>query len=322
MSSSKEPLAPIFSIVVPVYQNELNLEDTIPELLQLQSDIGDLSLELVLVDDGSSDRSWELMQKWHRQAPQQIRLVKLVKNFGQIAAIQAGLQFARGNCVGIISADLQDPPELFLEMIQHWKEGWPLVVAERKNREEGILHRSISGLYWRLVNRYAVKGFPIGGFDFCLLDRKVVDEINKIKEKNSMIFVLIFSLGFPHKRVHFTRRIRKAGKSQWSLTKKIKLFVDTFISFSYVPLRLISALGLTTAVLSFMVAFFFIYRRLVHEHPVPGWTSLVVLTSFFGGMILLTLGIIGEYLWRVLEEVRRRPLYLVDQIIENPPQHD
>ena len=183
------------SIVVPVYQNENNIESTIIELLSLAKEIRDADLELVLVNDGSTDGSLKVIREAMEKAPQAITLVNFTKNFGQNTAIREGLKVATGDCVGIISADLQDPPELFLEMFDHWKSGFKLVIAERTGRDESLAQAFVSGFYWRMVSHFAIEGFPKGGFDFCLLDRQVVGDLNKIGEKH-IHFSLIFWLGY------------------------------------------------------------------------------------------------------------------------------
>ncbi|MBG30305.1 MAG: glycosyltransferase [Opitutae bacterium] len=303
----------VFSIVVPVFQNERNLESTIPTLLELQKKLPGYELELVFVDDGSKDGSHDILMKYHQLNPEMIRVVKLVKNFGQIIAIQAGLANARGDCVGIISADLQDPPEIFQEMIAAWENGHKLVIAERKDRQENFFRVFVSNLYWKIVRIMAVKDYPTGGFDFCLVDRDVVEIVNQVKEKNSHIFVLIFSLGYSYHSIGYVRQKRIGGKSQWTLSKKIQLSIDTLVNFSYVPLRFISYLGLAISFLSccygLTVLIFWIFKG----NPVEGWTTITILLSGLSGLILLTLGIIGEYLWRLFDTVKDRPIYIIEK---------
>ncbi len=305
----------LFSIVIPVYENEENIEDTIRTLMQLAQQLPHYDLELVFVNDGSKDNSYALLKKYQQQYPQNIVLVNLTRNFGQTPAIRQGLRQASGNCVGIISADLQDPPELFLEMIRHWEHGHKLVIAERTGREEGKSHSFISGLYWYIVRKYAVAGFPPGGFDFCLMDRQICDTINQIGEKNTSIFPLIFWLGYDHVIIPYTRKLRAKGKSQWTLAKKVMLTVNTFINFTYLPVRFMTVAGLTTSLLAFVYSVFILLRRLIYGVQVEGWTTIVMLNSILGGMILFSLGIIGEYLWRLLDEARQRPESIVDEVV-------
>lgn len=305
----------VFSIVVPVYQNELNLEETVSVLLGLSSRLPGYELELIFVNDGSTDRSSQLLRQLQGRHPEQLVVVELTRNFGQTPAIREGLRVARGDCIGIISADLQDPPELFVEMIARWERGVKLVVAERESREEGILHSFVSGLYWRMVSRYAVAGFPVGGFDFCLLDQQVRDDLNRIGEKNTSIFPLIFWLGYGHDILPYTRRRRSRGRSQWTFSKKLMLTVNTFINFTYLPVKFMTVLGMFTSLAALGYSGFVLLRWLLWGTEVAGWATIVMLVSMLGGLILLSLGIIGEYLWRILDEARRRPAAVVDEVV-------
>jgi len=305
----------LFSIIIPVYQNEANLDETINTLLKLENKLPDYNIELILVNDGSTDNSFSILHEYHKLYPKNITIVNFTRNFGQTPAIRQGLKVANGNCVGIISADLQDPPELFIEMIKQWENGTKLVIAERKKREENFIHQYISGLYWKIVNKYAVKNFPKGGFDFCLLDKQVKDDLNKIGEKNTSIFPLIFWLGYSNKIISYTRRKRKKGVSQWTFSKKLQLTINTFINFTYVPVKFISFMGITISFFTFLYTSFLLVRWFFYGSTVQGWTSIALLISIFGGLILLSLGIVGEYLWRILDESRQRPSTIIDEII-------
>lgn len=312
----------LFSIIVPVYQNEVNLDDTIPKLIEMEKELPGYNLELIFVDDGSTDRSYELLVKYYNLHRKKIKVVKLTKNFGQSPATQVGLKEANGDCIGIISADLQDPYELFIEMIKKWEAGAKLVIAERTDRRENVKHRFISSLYWKMVNKFALKDFPLGGFDFCLMDAQVKDDLNKINEKNTSIFPLIFWLGYKFEIIPYTRETREHGISQWTLAKKIRLTLDTFVGFTYLPIRIISIAGLSLAFLSFLFAFITFIRWFSFKSTVPGWTTLALLFSFLGGMILLSLGIIGEYLWRILDEARERPCYVIDKVLTDEKEDE
>lgn len=305
---------PIFSIVVPVYQNEPNLNETIPALLEIGKRLAGYELELVFVDDGSTDFSYQILLDFQRAHSEQITLVKLTRNFGQNPAILEGLRVARGSCVGIISADLQDPPDIFLRMIERWEKGAKLVVAERESREEGFFGSFVSNMYWGIVSHYAVPGFPKGGFDFCLFDHQVRADLVRLGEKNSPIFPLVFWLGYDYDSIPYTRRSRTKGKSQWTLSKKIKITVDTFISFTYLPVRFVTVLGLIASALSLLYTVVVFVRWLGWGIEVAGWATIVMLVSMLGGLILFSLGIIGEYLWRILDETRSRPGAVVDEV--------
>jgi len=303
-----------FSIVVPVYYNELNLPDTIPQLLSLEDKLDGCRLELIFVDDGSKDRSLEILLDYRKRFPKQIKVVKLTRNFGTMAALQAGLTVATGDCVGVIAADLQDPPELFLEMIRHWEQGVKAIFAVRSDREESLLQKSLSNLYYAFINRFAVPGYPPGGFDFFLVDRQVIEDVNKIHEKNTNLMTLIFWLGYQAVFIPYVRRKRTKGKSRWTLGKKVKLFVDTFVSFSYFPIRLFSVLGIIYAFLSFTYGVVIFVSWLTFGIPVQGWVPMMLVLTFTAGLQMTLLGILGEYLWRTLDESRGRPLFVIDTV--------
>lgn len=302
-----------FSIVVPVYYNELNLPHTIPRLKELQQLLPEFELEFIFVDDGSKDSSLSILLE-ERQKDLRIKVVKLSRNFGSMSAIQAGLLQATGDCVGIIAADLQDPPELFAEMIGKWKSGKKVVLATRSDRDESMSQKAFSNSYYFLLEKLALKGYPKGGFDFVLIDKQVVNELTHIEEKNTNIMSLIYWLGHDQELIPYVRQQRKLGKSRWTMSKKIKLFVDSFVSFSYSPIRFMSIIGFITAMLSFLYGIFVVLGTLFGFIELQGWTTIIALITFLLGIIMIMLGIIGEYMWRILDESRKRPPYIVDKV--------
>ncbi|HEX8847931.1 MAG TPA: glycosyltransferase family 2 protein [Gemmatimonadaceae bacterium] len=302
------------SIVVPVYYNELNLPDTIPQLLALEEKLPGFRLQLVFVDDGSRDASLAVLREHQAREPERITVVKLTRNFGSMAAINAGLTVAIGDCVGMIAADLQDPPELFLEMVDHWLRGAKAVFAVRADREEPLAQKFFSNSYYALMRRFALPEYPAGGFDFFLIDRQVVAEIVRIREKNTNLMSLIFWLGFKPVAIPYVRRARQKGVSRWTLGKKIKLFIDSFVAFSYAPIRGLSALGLLVAGAAFVYGAYVFYSWAVHHIPVKGYAPVVILLAFTAGIQMVMLGVLGEYLWRTLDETRRRPPFVIDEI--------
>lgn len=304
------------SIIVPVYQNAQNLETTLPALLSIQDLIPHYRVELIFVDDGSTDDSYPVLLKYRSLHKKKIKVIKLTKNFGQMAAIQAGLRMADGDCAGIISADLQDPPELFVEMIKKWEKGAKLVVAERD-----FTRPIFSKYYWKMVSKYAVKGFPEGGVDLCLVDKQIVHDVNAMCEKNTHIFIFMFNLGYKVEVIPFTRQHRKAGKSQWTFSKKVKLFIDTFVSFSYLPVQLITTLGFAIWGTSVLFALAVAGTK-IFGAKYEGWVAVALLVSFFAGLTILILGIIAEYLWRILDEIRKRPNYVIDKIHDHKQESE
>jgi dolichol-phosphate mannosyltransferase len=306
-----------FSVVVPVYFNESNLPETIPQLLSLEAQLPGYRLELVFVDDGSGDDSLDLLLKHQSQRPETIKVVKLTRNFGSMAAIQAGLTVATGDCVGMISADLQDPPELFLEMLKYWEKGLTKAVfAVRQDREEHAIQKFLSNRYYALIRQFALEGYPNGGFDFFLIDRQIVNDLNHIQEKNINLMTLIYWLGYKPVMIPYIRRQRTKGKSRWTLSKKIKLFVDTFVAFSFFPIRILSLIGFLVALGSFLYGAFVLFYWFFYGIEVRGWVPTIVVLSFTSGIQMAMLGVLGEYLWRTLDEIRNRPPFVIDTIYE------
>lgn len=302
-----------FSIVVPIYYNESNIPHTIPELKKLENFLPGYNLEFIFVDDGSGDNSFQLLLE-ERKKDDRIKIIKLSKNFGAMCAIQAGISFTTGDCIGIINADIQDPPELFVEMVKKWEKGSKIVIATRKDREDSFLQKLFSNLFYFLMASFAIKDYPKGGFDFVLFDKQIATEINRISEKNTNIMSLIFWLGYKKSFIYYVRKKRIYGKSKWTLSKKVKLFIDSFIAFSYAPIRFISFFGLITACMSFLYGAYTIIDSILGKIPVQGFTTLIAVITFLLGLIMVMLGIIGEYLWRILDETRKRPSYIVDEI--------
>ncbi len=311
-------MAKTFSIVVPVFQNEANLPDTVPKLLALGQALPAYQLELVFVDDGSRDRSFEILTDFAKRYPSAIKVIKLARNFGQTPAIQAGLRHAIGDCIGIISADLQEPHELFVEMIKQWEGGAKFVMGERQAREEDTSHQMLSGIYWNLIRRFAFPDFPTMGYDFCLLDRQVAADINRINEKNSSIFVLIYWLGYRPVRLPIVRTLRDKGTSQWHLWNKISFTVDTLIGFTYLPARFITVMGFATAALCAVYLVVVLASWYYLKAAPPGWMTVIGLVTLLGALTLFALGIVSEYLLRILDEARKRPPYVVERIIDEP----
>jgi glycosyltransferase involved in cell wall biosynthesis len=307
-----------FSIIVPTCQNRSNLDTTVPRLLALADQLPEYRLELTFVDDGSTDGSREYLEQIAKQYPDRIQVVLLTRNFGQTPATQAGIRHASGDCIGIISCDLQEPCEKFVEMVRLWEQGHKYILGERVERRENAIHRAGSSIYWLIVRHFAFPDFPRMGYDFCVFDRQIAHEINAINEKNTSIFVLIYWLGHRPYRLPIVRELRSQGQSQWNLRRKIGFTVDTLIGFTYVPARTISALGLCTSVAAMVYLVVVFLRWTVLKAPTPGWMTVVGLVTVLGALNLFAVGILSEYLVRILEEARKRPPYIVDRVI-NPP---
>jgi glycosyltransferase involved in cell wall biosynthesis len=302
------------SIVIPVYYNELSLAHLFPRLLGLADANPQYNFEYVFVDDASGDNSFEILADLANRDPR-VRVVRLSRNFGSNAAILAGLHYVSGDCVAMITADLQDPPELITTMLQRWQTGKKVVLAAREARDDPLLNRLLSGAFYWLFRRLAIREMPPNGCDFALVDRKVTDMLVQIGEKNPFLVGLILWLGFDREVVYYTRQKRGLGKSRWTFGKRVKYFIDALVSFTYVPMRLVSAMGIALALAGFVWAVIVVINRILSGVPVQGWASLMTVVLVVSGVQLLTLGIFGEYLWRNFDETRKRPSFVVDQLI-------
>jgi dolichol-phosphate mannosyltransferase len=299
-----------YSIVIPI----CNEEESLPELctrLRAVMDRLDGDWEAILVDDGSTDRSFELMDA-ERRSDERFRLIGLSRSFGQQVAITAGLEHAAGDAVIIMDGDLQDPPETIPDLIARWKEGHEVVYAIRTHRAgESSFKRQSARFYYRMLNRIAEIESPVDAGDFRLLDRRALNALHAMPERNRYVRGMISWIGFRQTGVAYERHGRFAGDSKYPLKKMSGFAVDGIVGFSTVPLRLALGAGLVFSALAFVGALWALIARISGAYVVPGWTSLACVTFFFGGVQLLVLGIMGEYIARIHEEVKRRPLYVV-----------
>jgi dolichol-phosphate mannosyltransferase len=304
---------PLISVIVPVYFNAGSLP-RLAERLRAIASPADFDLEVLFVDDGSGDASWERIEQIARDWPV-ARGVRLTRNFGSQMAIAAGLREARGDAAAVLSADLQEPPELLPEMVAAWRRGATAVLAVRRSRPEGWATRAAAGAYYGTLRRLALSEMPSGGFDCFLIGRPAIDFLTENREIHVSLPGLLVWGGFPTTLVPYDRVARDEGHgdggSRWTLAKKVKYFLDAVISFSFAPLRWMSVLGAVLALLAFAYAIFLIVYKLVHGQPIQGWSSLMVALAFFSGVQLLSLGVLGEYVWRTLDAARSRKGFLV-----------
>jgi dolichol-phosphate mannosyltransferase len=306
------------SVVVPVYCNAGSL----PELHSRLSAVALLTnciFEFIFVDDGSFDNSYEVLQQI-ASSDHRVIVIKLSRNFGSNMALTAGLNYAKGDGVVMIAADLQDPPEIITEMLPHWLSRTKVVLAARRSRNDPFMTRLAASLFNKLFRKFVFKDFPENGFDCVLIDRQVVDVVLNCSEKNTHLFGLIMWAGFKSTVVHYDRLERRHGSSMWTFTKKIKYFIDAFTSFSYLPLRVASTLGVFIALCGLIYAVVVVYVGIFTDIKVEGWASLMIALLLTSGTQLVILGVIGEYIWRNLEQTRNRPLFVVDEILENQPK--
>ncbi len=306
---------PKISIIIPCYFNEENIPFTSKELIENEKNFdSDMLFEYVMVDDGSKDQTYAALLKFKAQYPDKVTLVKLAGNVGSYNAILAGMHHATGDCNVILAADLQDPPEMIPKMVEYWKKGIKFVVANRENREEGLAQKLFSNTYHRLIKKYALKNVPPGGFDLVLFDKQLREDVIKINERNTNQIYLLSWLNYDFVNIPYTRRKREIGKSRWTLQKKIKLFIDSFVSFSFAPIRLISIVGLVLGIIAFSYGVFIIISRMLGDIQVAGWSAMMVTFLFVSAFQMMALGIIGEYVWRALDAARGRPNFVIDEV--------
>ena len=300
--------------IIPCYFNEKNIPVTTNELIQNESKFNsNIEFEYILIDDGSKDNTYNELLKFKGNYPEKVKIIKLTGNFGTFNAILAGMHYSTGHCNVILTADLQDPPELIPRMIGYWENGIKLVIANREAREDPLFQRLISNFFHNTIRKYAIKSIPKGGFDLILFDEKILKEVIEINQKNSHLIYLISSLKYDFVSIPYKRKKRKFGKSKWTFSKKVKLFIDTFTSFSYLPLRVISILGLLFGLLAILYSIVIIVEYYKGEIPVEGWSTLMIVCLISSSFIMISIGIIGEYLWRALDEVRNKPNFIIDK---------
>lgn len=309
------------SIIIPVYFNEENLYPLYDSLKTEVIDKIDYECEILMINDGSEDRSWQIIEEL-AEKDKHIKGIKLSRNFGSHAAILCGLSRSSGDCAVVKAADLQEPTDLILEMVAAWESGNNVVLAVREGREEDVLKKTFANLYYRLVKRFALKKMPESGFDVYLVDRKVINVLDKLDERNSALTCQILWSGFRTKEIMYTRKARTAGKSRWTLHKKIRLVMDTLFSFSSVPISAVSYIGIGSFVGAFVWGVVEIVLKLMDVIDVEGWTTLFIFSLGSFGITMFTLGILGEYLWRTFDASRNRPPYIVEDDTDHGDYRD
>lgn len=297
------------SIVIPVYYNELNLRPLYQDIKEKIISAIDFEYEIVMVDDGSGDGSWRVICELAEE-DRNIKAIRLSRNFGSNAAGLCGLCHSTGDCAVIKAADLQEPTEMILEMYHKWEQGNNVVLAVREGREDKSI---FSELYYWMVRRVAFPQMPQHGFDTFLLDRKVIDVLEKMDEKNSAMIGEVLWSGFKTDQVYYVRRKREIGKSRWTLRKKIRMVMDTLFGFSTVPITLITGIGFFSCAGSAVWALCMVIAKLTMGNPVQGFATLFVFQLFSFGTIMLTQGLLGNYLWRTFDASRKRPVYIIEE---------
>lgn len=303
----------LVSVVIPCFNEEEVIEITYHRLIEILGALPDTDFEWIFVDDGSRDGTPSLLRKFQVNDPQ-VRVLYLSRNFGHQMAVTAGIEHAVGDAVVLIDADLQDPPEVVQEMLSKWRSGVDVAFGSRLDREgESTFKRWTAKLFYRSINRVADITIPLDTGDFRLMDRKVVNALLELPERDRFVRGMVAWLGFRQEPVHYKRAARAAGRTKYPLRKMIKFAFDGIMSFSIVPLRLATWFGFATASLALLAMAYALTVRLMTRVWVPGWTFLLIAISCIGGVQLVCLGVVGEYVGRIYGEAKRRPLYIVKE---------
>ena len=307
----------LLSIVTPAFNEETNLPLFHGQLKAALDPIG-AEWEWIVVDDHSPDGTWATLRELAAREPR-LKAVRLARNSGSHTALACGLQQARGDCAVVLAADLQDPPETLPALLEKWRAGAKIVWAVREGREgESATTKGFARLYYGIMRRFVgISEMPATGADFFLLDRRVIDVLNVFKESNVSLMALLTWMGFRQDRILYVKQARQHGQSGWSMEKKLKLVVDSVTSFTYKPIRFMSYAGFVVALAGFFYALVVVVNALVGR-PSPGWSSLMIVLLLVGGLQMLMMGVLGEYVWRALDEARGRPRFIVEDEIGLP----
>lgn len=300
------------SVVIPVYYNEENLRPLYEDIQLKLFSHNEYEWEVVMVNDGSGDGSYDVMKEV-ASLDDRIKIISLSRNFGSHAACLCGLSKSTGDCAVIKAADLQEPTELILDMVESWRQGNNVVLACREGREESKRQIGFANLYYWMVRKTSLPTMPKNGFDIYLLDRKVINVLDALDEKNSAITGQILWSGFRTGIVYYTRKAREIGTSRWTLKKKIRLVSDTLFSFSTLPIRLVELVGTISFGTSIIWALVVLISKLMGDIQVDGWTTLFIFVLFSFGITMISLGILGEYIWRTFDASRNRPPYIIEE---------
>jgi len=304
------------SIVVPIYNEKSGIPELYKRLTQaLKVNAG--PYEIIFIDDASSDGSFEVLKELHEQNMTSVKVLRLSRNFGHQLAITAGLRVAQGKGVIVMDGDLQDPPEVIPEFIRKWESGYDIVYGVRKERQgETFFKKFTAKIFYKLIRTVTNIGIPENVGDFYLLDRKVVTALNAMDERHRFLRGMVAWLGFKRTGVEYVREPRFSGQTKYTLWKMVKFSFDAATSFSFTPLRVISMMGAFFSVVAFLGILVIFYEKLFTDRTITGWSSLMVVVLFLGGIQLLSVGLIGEYVARIGDDVKRRPLYTVSEYLE------
>jgi dolichol-phosphate mannosyltransferase len=307
--------SPDITVIIPFLNEEDNIERLGTELIRFIQERKQIQFEVILVNDGSTDRSVEMIRQ--TAFPPQTKVISFSQNYGSHAALRAGIMHARGKYITFLYADLQDPIENIIVMYEKAVNGDnDIVWANRAGTQNSFFERQFSKFYSRLMQKYVNRRYPTKGFDVVLFNKKVAEAVNRNIEGNSSVFLQILNLGFRQDFVEYQKVARKAGKSKWTLAKKIKLLIDSFVAFSFAPIRMVSFIGIIFFIVGVLWTAYIVFRKLVFDDLSAGWPAMMSILMIGFGITNISLGIIAEYLWRTLDASRKRPVFIVDEIIE------
>lgn len=310
-----------FSVVIPIHNEQENIPELFERLIVVleklcdREGLSEYSFEIIMVDDGSWDNSWNLIQQLHDK-DQRLKGLKFSRNFGQHYAITAGLDFAKGNAIILMDGDLQDKPEEIVKLYDKLKEGYDLVYGIRSNRQDNLFKKTLATAFWWSINKMADVKMPENQTMLRILSREVVDSLKEMKEYSRFIHGMMAWTGFDVTQVEVSHAPRLKGTSKYDIKNQIRLALHAVTSFSIMPLRLATFAGFLTSILSFIVGVYFILKKMMFGFPVPGWAGIMVSVFFMGGVQLLVLGTFGEYLGKVYKEVQQRPMYILKEILK------
>lgn len=306
---------PFISLIIPIYNEYEGIPYLVENLNQFFGENKNLRPEVIFVNDGSKDSSVERLTEMQHQT-YKAKVISLSRNFGSHAALRAGISLATGEFVCFNYADLQDPLELILRMEEKTREGNEIIWAHRESTKVSWGEKTFSSAYAYLMKKFAFSNFPEKGFDIVMFNRKVAEQVRNNVEANSSIFLQILGMGYKQTSISYKKRERKTGVSKWTLSKKIKLFIDSFVAFSYAPIRLVTIVGIAMFVFGLLWTIYIVLRTLLFHNLASGWPALVSILMIGFGITNISLGIIAEYLWRTLDASRKRPVFIIDKILE------
>lgn len=307
-------MKPVYSIIIPVYNEEAVIRETYRRLTIVMEKTCE-TYELIFVNDGSRDTSAHIIHELYL-GDNRIKLLNFARNFGHQPAITAGMDYASGKAVIIIDADLQDPPEVILQMIEKWKEGWDVVYGKRQKRKGETIFKKVSAkLYYRFLTSMTNVDIPVDVGDFRLIDSKVCDALKTLPERNRFVRGLVSWVGFRQTAVEYIREERFAGSTKYPLKKMIRFALDGITSFSYKPLRLATSLGCLISMLSFIYLVIVFYQRIFTDTTITGWSSTIAVILFSQGIVMMMQGLMGEYIGRIFEEIKNRPIYILQEVV-------